>query len=155
MEKQVSKMEPTPTQSLYESYQNEANWTPEIFSQNIIDAIPSSWVVVSISADPITDDLYISRISHSHSPVFFKLPMKRQSIREGEDDGAGLEGVLEELQSILSTSDSTTSLGATLSGDDMKREDKVKWWEERTGLDVRLKELLDLISISWIGGFKV
>ncbi|KAJ3356481.1 hypothetical protein HDU83_000831 [Entophlyctis luteolus] len=141
----------------YSVFEQEANWTPTTLCTEIIDLIPESWIIVSLSADADLNDLYISRISaKNHEPVVFRLPMKRQAIREGEDTGFGLHDILAELDDIIATSDSSAKLAAQLAAErrEQTREERVSWWKTRKQLDARLKDLLGQIEQYWIGGFK-
>ena len=99
-------------------------------------------------------------------PVILRLPMKRLANREGDDDGSGLDEMLEELSEILKASDITTVKGASLisnadtlnssnmgaqDGEDFKVE-KLNWWKDRKTLDERLMLLLEKIDTDWLGG---
>ncbi|KAJ3104491.1 hypothetical protein HK100_004049 [Physocladia obscura] len=145
-----------PSDPKFAYYSNETRWSPVDLSSEIINRLPRSWVVVSLSVEPALDDLYVSRISNGHSPVVFRLPMKRQAIREGEDDGFGLETILTEFADIISSSDRSSKVAAemALANREQTRDDKISWWNNRYELDTRLRDLLLQIEKYWIGGFK-
>ncbi|ORY40996.1 hypothetical protein BCR33DRAFT_719099, partial [Rhizoclosmatium globosum] len=139
-----------------QSQVNSLEWTVAEFSDQIIDRIPSDWVVVSLSADPTMDDLYITRMTRKSVPVTFRLPMKRQAIREGEDDGFGLEILLAEIADIIATNNNTAKVAAEIVAQkrDQTREEKLEWWTKRRELDERLKDMMCHLEKYWIGGFK-
>ncbi|KAJ3416866.1 hypothetical protein HDV05_008451 [Chytridiales sp. JEL 0842] len=140
---------------LHKLYNQEVNWTPEDFSREIIEKLPSEWTVVSLTADTTTDDLYITRLKRDQIPVVVRLPMKRLATREGEDDGLGVSGALEELKDILKRSDVTTAKASTLiAAGEQPKEEKMEWWKERKDLDERLMVFLERLEIAWLGGFK-
>ncbi|KAJ3077267.1 hypothetical protein HDU98_004229 [Podochytrium sp. JEL0797] len=142
--------------SLRTRYESEMKWTPGDLQVQVIDQIPSGWTVVSLSADPLLDDLYITRMTRGATPVTVRVPMKRQAIREGEEDGFGLEVVLREVQEIMEANDETTKVAGRIVAEkrEQTREEKVEWWRARRELDGRLKGVLGHVEKYWLGGFK-
>ncbi|KAJ3025875.1 UNVERIFIED_CONTAM: hypothetical protein HDU68_006547 [Siphonaria sp. JEL0065] len=140
----------------FERYKQETTWTVADFSREIVDRIPHNWITVSLSADPLLDDLYLTRITRGSTPVTVRLPMKRQAIREGEDDGFGLDLLLNELSDIISTNNETAKAAAGIVAQkrEQTREEKIEWWKKRRELDERLKVLLCHVEKYWLGGFK-
>ncbi|KAI8612609.1 peptidase family C50-domain-containing protein [Chytriomyces sp. MP71] len=142
--------------SLHAAYEKEISWKPEDLSSQVIERLPATWTVVSLSADPNLDDLYVTRIRKDSTPAIFRLPMKRQAIREGEDNGFGLEALLTELHSIVSENNNTTKVAASVAAEnrDQTREEKSAWWATRRELDDRMKDILTQLEKYWLGGFK-
>ncbi|KAJ3296458.1 hypothetical protein HK104_001597 [Borealophlyctis nickersoniae] len=136
---------------LYKLYSSEMDLSPAAFKSTIIDTLPSHWVVCSMSVDVDRQDMYVSRLSRGETPVVVRLPLMRQALREGEDTGLAYEHVFEELQNILEASKATTQKNAA---GYVTKEDKARWWEERTELDKRLREVLQTVECAWLGGFK-
>ncbi|KAI8837114.1 peptidase family C50-domain-containing protein [Chytriomyces cf. hyalinus JEL632] len=143
--------------SMHSIYTHEASWTPEDLASEVLERLPASWTVVSLSADQDMDDLYITRFSGgSSTPTVLRLPMKRQAIREGEDNGFGLDAVLDEMSSIVSENNSTTKVASAVAAENREqtRQEKLDWWTARRELDERLRDLLGHVEKYWLGGFK-
>ncbi|KAJ3405453.1 hypothetical protein CcCBS67573_g03431 [Chytriomyces confervae] len=143
--------------SMHSIYTREASWTPEDLASEVLERLPASWTVVSLSADQDMDDLYITRFSGgSSTPTVLRLPMKRQAIREGEDNGFGLDAVLDEMSSIVSENNSTTKVASAVAAENREqtRQEKLDWWTARRELDERLRDLLGHVEKYWLGGFK-
>jgi separase len=117
-----------------------------------INILPKHWTVVTIN---VTDDktaLIVSRQRPNHSPVIFCLPLDRRG-REGDDEDAfSYDDALDELSSIIETSDRITHEGVNIEGN---KSAIAEWWSERTVLDQRMRDLLDNIEFCWLGVFKV
>ncbi|KAI9348207.1 peptidase family C50-domain-containing protein, partial [Obelidium mucronatum] len=121
-----------------------------------LENLPANWIVVCLSAEASLDDLYITRITQGNTPVTFRLPMKRQAIREGEDDGFGLETLLTEMVDIISSNDLSAKTAAGIASENrtQTQKEKTEWWTTRRELNERLKDLLCHVEKYWIGGFK-
>ncbi|QRW18740.1 cysteine peptidase C50 [Rhizoctonia solani] len=116
-----------------------------------INLLPKHWTVVTIN---VTDDktaLIVSRQRPDHQPVIFCLPLDRRG-REGDDEEQfSYDDAVEELTSIIETSDRITHEGVNIEGNKQAIAD---WWSERTALDQRMRELLENIEFCWLGIFK-
>ncbi|CAG8500014.1 24159_t:CDS:10, partial [Racocetra persica] len=136
--------------TLLKQYTKESSLTYEQFQSEFLDILPHNWVVCSISIDIETNDMYICRYRRKISPLLLRLPLKRQSIREGDEGGFTYSDAIKEFNDILELSNQSMRAGKM----SQNKHEKVEWWKERTQLDLRLKELLDNIENYWLGGFK-
>ncbi|RKO91964.1 peptidase family C50-domain-containing protein [Blyttiomyces helicus] len=143
----------TPTETatlLHSHYSAEPLSTPATFQRDAIDSLPDHIVAVSLSVDREAGDMYVTRLACGVVPVVMRLPLKRQALREGEEDGLGLDEALEELRDVVER-----GAGMARGGDACKtREERVQWWKERKELDERLRALLGKVETVWLGGFK-
>lgn len=117
-----------------------------------INILPSHWTVVTIN---VTDDktaLIVSRQRPHHPPVIFCLPLDRRGREADEEEKFDYDDAIDELTSIIETSDRITHEGVNIEGN---KGAISEWWSERTALDQRMRELLDNIEFCWLGVFKV
>ncbi|CAG8606463.1 2026_t:CDS:10, partial [Dentiscutata heterogama] len=136
--------------TLLKQYTNELSLTYEQFQSEFLDILPHNWVACSISIDIETNDMFICRYQRKTTPLLLRLPLKRQSIREGDEGGFAYSDAIKEFNEILELSNQSMRAGKML----QTKHEKVEWWKERSQLDLRLKELLDNIEDCWLGGFK-
>ncbi|TPX32238.1 hypothetical protein SmJEL517_g04633 [Synchytrium microbalum] len=135
---------------LYQKYKTEMVMTTDDFVKRYVHPLPSNYVVVSISADVDRGDLYLTRIEHDRTPALLRLPTRRQSSREGDDEKLSFEGCKEELETIIASSNELTRQAKTTD----TKEGKASWWKQRKELDHRLRHLLDDVEKVWLGGFR-
>ena len=131
--------------ALAQRYKNETSLTYNEFQKEFLDILSPNWTVCSISVDVETNDMYICRYRQKTTPLLLRLPLKRQSSREGENDGFSYEDVIKEFNSILDSCNQITRNPPT----------SKEWWKTRKELDVQLRDLLYNIESWWLGGFKV
>jgi hypothetical protein len=131
--------------ALTQRYKDESSLTYNEFQKEFLDILPPNWTVCSISVDVETNDMYICRYRRKTTPLVLRLPLKRQSCREGENDEFGYEDALKEFNSILDSSNKLNEKPST----------SKTWWRARKNLDIKLKDLLYNIENWWLGGFKV
>ncbi|KAG9091002.1 hypothetical protein FRC06_000783 [Ceratobasidium sp. 370] len=133
---------------LKEKYSN-SSFDPSITQQ--LKLLPKHWTVVTIN---VTDDktaLIVSRQRPHHPPVIFCLPLDRRG-KEDDEERFDYDDAMDELTSILETSDRITHEGVNIEGN---KDAIAEWWSERTTLDQRMRELLDNIEFCWLGVFKM
>ncbi len=131
--------------ALTQRYKNEPYLTYNGFQKEFLDILPPNWTVCSISVDIETNDMYICRYRQKTTPLLLRLPLRRQSSRDGDNDGFSYEDAIREFNSILDLCNQITKNPST----------SKEWWKTRKELDVRLKNLLYNIENWWLGGFKV
>lgn len=132
-------------------YRSETNTlSGRSYVTEIIDLIPKNWIVCSLSLDLAREELFIVRQSSGDTPIVCKLPLNRQFSRDGEETTFSYAQVLKMWQDILDENDSTTHAGTEC----LTNLDKSSWWKNRKKLDTRMKELLESIEQTWLGGFK-
>ncbi|KAG8704941.1 hypothetical protein FRC08_001937 [Ceratobasidium sp. 394] len=135
-------------QFLKEKYRN-SSFDPSIAQQ--INLLPKHWTVVTIN---VTDDktaLIVSRQRPHHPPVIFCLPLDRRGREDDEEEKFDYDDAMDELTSIIETSDRITHEGVNIEGN---KNAIAEWWSERITLDRRMRELLDNIEFCWLGVFK-
>lgn len=116
-----------------------------------IDDLPDHWRIVSLHLSQDQDSIFLVRHYSATDPLVLKLPMNRQSRREGEEDSFTLSTALEELRAIVSRSNAATQRARHVSG----HADKLTWWTERKELDSRMRRLVENIEHHWLGACKV
>ncbi|KAL8952719.1 MAG: hypothetical protein Q9222_001368 [Ikaeria aurantiellina] len=115
------------------------------------DIIPQDWQVLTISLSRGQGELLVSRIRSGQNPFILSLPLNRHSSRDPHEDGLfSFFQAKRELQEIIALADNTTHSTQDTSG----KGAKLSWWEKRTALDARLKDLLINMENIWFGGFQ-
>lgn len=114
---------------------------------------PSNWVIIHMNFSEDLNTLFISRHQRDRDPIIFCLPIDRQGKREDEDESFTLQDAIDELRSIIESSDNSAKNAKNVDSSD--RSAVVDWWQERKALDKRMEELLRNIEFCWLGAFKV
>ncbi|CAI2170099.1 16975_t:CDS:10 [Funneliformis geosporum] len=130
--------------ALIQRYKNEPILTYNEFQKEFLDILPPNWTVCSVSVDIETNEMYICRYQLKMTPLLIRLPLKRQSSRDGENDIFSYKEAIREFNDILDLCNQIMSNPST----------SKEWWKTRKELDVRLKNLLYNIENLWLGGFK-
>ncbi|EJC97616.1 uncharacterized protein FOMMEDRAFT_171563 [Fomitiporia mediterranea MF3/22] len=120
-------------------------------STSDIDALPSNWMVITIS---LTDDkgaLLISRQRPHYKPMVFCVPLKGRH-EDDEDGHFTFEDAMTELKDIIRLKDEGVKGVTQIKSDD--KEAKIAWWESRRELDQRMKDFVENIEFCWLGAFK-
>ncbi|QRW04742.1 cysteine peptidase C50 [Ceratobasidium sp. AG-Ba] len=116
-----------------------------------INLLPKHWTVVTINVTEDKTALIISRQRPHCQPVVFCLPLDRRGREADEDEKFDYDDAIDELTSIIETSDRITHEGVNIEGN---KSAIAEWWSERTTLDQRMRELLENIEFCWLGVFK-
>ncbi|KAI1433107.1 peptidase family C50-domain-containing protein [Xylaria sp. CBS 124048] len=120
------------------------------FQREYVDIIPKSWDVVSLSLDENKNDLCITKLQAGFSPFALRLPLNRACSRDADNEVFDFkEGHAELLELIQAANRSCHN-----APDMFRKGAKSEWWAEREEIDERLKQLLDTIELTWLGGFK-
>ena len=122
----------------------------QLFHENYIDIIPASWSVISISLSANHKELCLSKLRSKQAPFILTIPLNRQNPHDGDQDSFGYVEGKAALVEIIDLANRTTDSANVPSGKGGKK----KWWEQRIALDARLKELLENIEETWLGGFR-
>ncbi|KAK9236358.1 peptidase family C50-domain-containing protein [Lipomyces kononenkoae] len=122
------------------------------FQKEYVDIIPDHWAAVSIALLEDSEDLIVSRFQANESPFLLRLPLNRHCSRDADEDSFSFNDALSEMQDIISKSNDTAQASRNIQNG--AKSEKQQWWAERRALDLRLKELLDNMEYSWLGGFK-
>ncbi|SPO26451.1 related to Separin [Ustilago trichophora] len=124
--------------------------------------LPRNWTVISISVRGTdVENLVLTRQEGgggldgctAKEAVLYSLPMNRRSQRDGteeEEEQLTLRAAQEQLFEIVRLSND----GIHGVKDVQSMEARRQWWTERHRLDDELKELLQAIQDTWLGGFK-
>ncbi|KAH7418438.1 cell division-associated protein-like protein bimb [Cadophora sp. MPI-SDFR-AT-0126] len=119
------------------------------FQRDYVDIIPKRWTVVSISLSDSRQELSITKLQAGHSPFVLRLPLGRHNSMDADEEVFGFEQGHAELLEIIEMANESAHDAVGMTG----REAKTAWWEEREGLDLRLRDLLENIEKVWLGGF--
>ena len=124
----------------------------ETFKQEFLQKIPANMVVCSITFDVKRHDMYLCRMESGCESVVFKLPLQRQSTRDGETEGLTFDKAMRQFQDIMQESQNTIN---ELKGvENVSRDQIRKWRTGRMALDKRLGSFLSEVESVWLGGFK-
>ncbi|KXJ97490.1 peptidase family C50-domain-containing protein [Microdochium bolleyi] len=120
------------------------------FQRDFVDIIPRDWNVVSVSLGDGQHDLCITKLQAGHSPFAIRLPLERANSRDADIDVFDFHQGRSELLEIIKEINRTSHDARDMS----QKGAKAEWWAEREALDERMKDLLDNVEQTWLGGFK-
>ncbi|KAI0603200.1 peptidase family C50-domain-containing protein [Biscogniauxia sp. FL1348] len=120
------------------------------FQREYVDIIPKSWNVVSISVSDSKDDLCITKLQAGHSPFAIRLPLERANARDPDIEVFSFQQGRSELLELIQVANRTCHDARDMS----QKGAKSAWWAEREELDRLMKQLLENIEESWLGGFR-
>ena len=120
------------------------------FKANYIDIIPSSWVVISISISEDRNELHFSKLRQGQTPFILNIPLNRHNLRDTDEEIFGFDQGKSELLNIIELANYSTHDTPDMS----VKGAKTAWWEARSALDARLRDLLVNIENIWLGGFR-
>ncbi|KAJ4488281.1 cysteine peptidase C50 [Lentinula aciculospora] len=122
------------------------------FTSSVVSKLPQNWTVAHISVTEDKNTMFISRQRGGcqAEPLVFCVPLKGRR-EDMADEHLTFEDALTEMNEIVSLSNETTKIAASIRHDPAARS---KWWKKRGGLDTRLCELLENIEFCWLGAFK-
>ncbi|CBQ73661.1 related to Separin [Sporisorium reilianum SRZ2] len=124
--------------------------------------LPRNWTVISISVRSTdVENLVLTRQEGgagldgctAKEAVLYSLPMNRRSQRDGteeEEEQLTLKAAQEKLVEIVRLSNDGIHGVKDVQSMDARRQ----WWSERHRLDDELRDLLQAIQDTWLGGFK-
>ncbi|KAI0013726.1 peptidase family C50-domain-containing protein [Xylariaceae sp. FL0662B] len=121
-----------------------------LFQKEFVDIIPKSWSVVSVSLSDNEHELCITKLRAGHSPFAIRLPLERASSRDADSEVFAFQQGRSELLEIIEAANRTCHDARDMS----QKGAKSAWWAEREELDERMKDLLESIEETWLGGFK-
>lgn len=115
---------------------------------DLTEYLPKSWTIVSIDVCESSGDITFFKYQRGVLNYF----------RLSPDRWAGAEGCLsfqklfEEFNEIIRLSSLSTKKEVTANV--KSKEQRQNWWKNRFQLDLKLKNLLRIIELYWLGGFK-
>lgn len=124
------------------------------YQADLINVLPTEWLVVSLTLSDDHNYLYINRYQTSQSPFTVRIPISRQQTDESSEESLTFAEARTELYGIIRSSDDTIQLGRDGDIDMKAKSSKSQWWAEREALDSRLKDLLTNMETMWLGGFR-
>jgi len=119
------------------------------FQRDYIDIIPPTWAAISISLSDSRHELSITKFQAGQSPFVLRLPLGRNTSLDADEEIFGFEQGHAELREIIQLANESSHDARDMSTNAAKE----TWWEEREGLDARLRDLLENIEKVWLGGF--
>lgn len=132
------------------SYYSNHDFEFAPFQADYIDIIPSTWNVISMTLSESREEILICKIRAGQSPLVLRLPLSRPNSMENEEERFGFDEAKAELQDIIRLTNESTHGPQDLT----QKGAKTKWWEARSALDARLRDLLINIESIWLGGFR-
>lgn len=120
------------------------------FQRDYIDVIPPFWTVISISLNESHEELRISKIRSGQSPFILTLPLSRHNSRDADEEIFGFDQGRTELMDIIGLANYSAHDARNIT----QKKHRIEWWEARTALDARLKDLLVNMENIWLGGFR-
>ncbi|RMD39949.1 hypothetical protein DV735_g5175, partial [Chaetothyriales sp. CBS 134920] len=117
---------------------------------DFVNALPSTWRVVSIGISYDRHELMLSKISAGVSPFLIRVPLARPGFDDLEAHDFTLESAHDQLADIIARADANTH-DPRGQGDKATRKE---WYAEREGLDQEMGCLLKNMEDLWLGGFK-
>lgn len=125
----------------------------DVFISELISFLPKNWSVITLDICPLNGDLLISKVTTSSSiPFFLRLPLLRFNSRNFKNINFSFGDLEVEFKRIIEQSALSTKFSTT--SQIKSKEDRRKWWKLRFGLDMNLKNMLDIVDKHWIGGFR-
>jgi separase len=115
-----------------------------------IDIIPKTWNVISVSLSEDKHDLCITKLQAGFSPFALRLPLERAVSRDADTEVFDFQQGRSELLELIQRANRTCHDARDMS----QKGAKSAWWAEREELDEHLKQLLDTIEETWLGGFR-
>ncbi|KAI0481531.1 peptidase family C50-domain-containing protein [Xylaria cf. heliscus] len=120
------------------------------FQREYVDIIPNAWNVVSLSLNETKNELCITKLEAGSSPFALRLPLDRACSRDADNEVFDFPQGRSDLLELIQEANRSCHDARDMSQKGAKSE----WWAEREELDERLKQLLDNIEFTWLGGFK-
>ncbi|GAW11158.1 hypothetical protein ANO14919_005000 [Xylariales sp. No.14919] len=120
------------------------------FQKEYVDVIPKSWNVVSLSLNDNESELCVTKLQAGFSPFALRLPLDRACSRDVDNEVFDFPQGRSELLELIHEANRTCHDARDMS----QKGAKSAWWAEREELNERLKQLLDTIELTWLGGFR-
>ncbi|RAL12784.1 separin [Aspergillus homomorphus CBS 101889] len=119
------------------------------FTEDYIEILPENWNVLSLSLSADCTEFVVSRLHKGRSPFLLRLPLKRGS-EDDEEDQFTFDDGKEEMKELIKL----TNESAHAARHQNDRQSKKEWWKNREALDRRMENLLQNIENVWFGGFR-
>ncbi|PYH48825.1 C50 family peptidase [Aspergillus saccharolyticus JOP 1030-1] len=119
------------------------------FTEDYIEILPENWNVLSLSLSADNTEFVVSRLHKGRSPFLLRLPLKRGS-EDDEENQFTFEDGKEEMKELIKL----TNQSAHAAKHQTDRQSKKEWWKNREALDRRMENLLQNMENVWFGGFR-
>jgi separase len=120
------------------------------FAENYVDILPEKWNVLSLSLSADRTEFVVSRLQKNRSPFLLRLPLRRGTADDDEEEQFTFEDGKEEMQELIKLANESAHAAKAQTNKQMKKE----WWKNREALDRRMESLLQNIENVWFGGFR-
>lgn len=120
------------------------------FTKNYVEILPENWNVLSLSLSADRTEFVVSRLQKNHSPFLLRLPLRRGTSDDDEEEQFTFEEGKEEMQELIKLANQSAHAAKAQTDKTMKKE----WWKNREALDRRMESLLHNIENVWFGGFR-
>ncbi|PWY63735.1 separin [Aspergillus eucalypticola CBS 122712] len=119
------------------------------FTEEYVDILPENWNVLSLSLSTDRTEFVVSRLQKGRSPFLLRLPLKRGS-SEDEEEQYTFEDGKGDMQELIRLANESAHAAKHQTDRQMKKD----WWKNREALDRRMEALLQHIETVWFGGFR-
>lgn len=119
------------------------------FTEEYVDILPQNWNVLSLSLSSDRTEFVVSRLQKGRSPFLLRLPLKRGS-SEDEEEQYTFEDGKGDMQELIRLANESAHAAKHQTDRQMKKD----WWKNREALDRRMEALLQHIENVWFGGFR-
>ncbi|KAJ6000051.1 Peptidase C50 separase [Penicillium waksmanii] len=119
------------------------------FAEQYIDILPENWNVLSLSLSADQTEFVVSRLQKNRSPFLLRLPLRRGS-EDDEEEQFTFEDGKEEMAELIRLANESAHAAKLQTDKSMKKE----WWKNRETLDRRMESLLQNVENIWFGGFR-
>ena len=120
------------------------------FTKEYVDILPENWNVLSLSLSADRNEFIISRLHRDRSPFLLRLPLRRGSAEDEEEDQFTFEDGRSEMQELIKLANESAHAAKAQTD----RQSKKNWWKNREALDRQMETLLQNIENVWFGGFR-
>ncbi|GES64120.1 separin [Aspergillus terreus] len=120
------------------------------FTKEYVDILPENWNVLSLSLSADRNEFIISRLHRDRSPFLLRLPLRRGSAEDEEEDQFTFEDGRGEMQELIKLANESAHAAKAQTD----RQSKKNWWKNREALDHQMETLLQNIENVWFGGFR-
>lgn len=126
---------------------SESTLVDSLFDPN---TLPEDWVVISLCFQAANEALVATRFANAEKPISLRLPKHLHRDNDYEDDMMSFGECITKVKEIVQTA----NVKFEKSGHEVTQEDKENYWQAKIEGEQKLRDLMDMASYSWIGGFR-
>ena len=124
--------------------------SPVQFQTEYINILPVSWCAISISLSDDRKELRLSAMRAGQPPFMLSIPLNRDTSPDSGEESFGFKECMSELSAFIDLANFSTHDAGNKAGTVSKEE----WWDARSALDSRLRDLVHNVENIWLGGFR-